>query len=311
MNITSRQLKAFVLTARHQSFSRAAEQLFITQSGMSLLVRELETQLGVRLFERTTRKVALTEFGTQFLPIADRNVRELEAAALNLSRAAASVSHCLSIGAAPFPAAEIMPRAISVYAARNPRLQIRMFDAERARLLEMVKAGKIEVAVITSLPAEPPPGMRKTALARFALMLICPAADARKLPHEVRWDDVAAQRLIGLRPEHPMQQPVDEQLARVGRSAPPDATCNFLETQIAMVEAGVGAAVIPSTAMSACVKRKVTIHAIVDPVVWTDFCWVSNSAHQLSQNAEDFGEFLRGYLAHIDGHGPRVAARAA
>ena len=46
MNITTRQLKAFVLTARHQSFSRAAEELFITQSGMSVLVRELETQLG-------------------------------------------------------------------------------------------------------------------------------------------------------------------------------------------------------------------------------------------------------------------------
>ncbi len=278
---------------------------------MSLLVRELETQLGVRLFERTTRKVALTEFGTQFLPIADRNVRELEAAVQNLSRAAASVSHCLSIGSAPFPAAEIMPRAISVYGARNPRLQIRMFDAERVRLLEMVNAGKIEVAVLTGLPAEAPPGMRKTVLARFALMLICPAAGARKLPPEVRWDDVAAQRLVGLRPEHPMQHPVDEQLTRVGRSAPPDATCNFLETQIAMVEAGVGAAVIPSTAVSACVKRKVTMHTIVDPVVWTDFCWVSNSAHQLSQNAEDFGEFLRGYLAHIDGQGPRVAARAA
>jgi hypothetical protein len=73
----------------------------------------------------------------------------------------------------------------------------------------------------------------------------------------------------------------------------------------------VGAAVIPSTAVSACVKRKVTMHAIVDPVVWTDFCWVSNSAHPLSQNAEDFGEFLRDYLVHIDGHGPRVAARAA
>ena len=312
MNITSRQLKAFVLTARHQSFSRAAEQLFITQSGMSLLVRELETQLGVRLFERTTRKVALTEFGTQFLPIADRNVRELEAAALNLSRSAASVSHCLSIGAAPFPAAEIMPRAISIYGARNPRLQIRMFDAERARLLEMVSAGKIEVAVITGLPAEPPPGMRKTALARFAMMLICPAAGARRLPVEVRWGDVAALRLVGLRAEHhPVQEPVREQLARAGRTEPPDVTCNFLETQIAMVEAGVGAAVIPSTAVSACAKRKVTMHSIVDPVVRTDFCWVSNSAHELSQNAEDFGEFLRGYLTHIADLGPRVAVRAA
>src|SRR5688500_19894281 len=93
MNITSRQLKAFVLTARHQSFSRAAEQLFITQSGMSVLVRELESQLGVRLFERTTRKVALTEFGSQFLPVADRSLRELEEAAAKLSRSARSEEH--------------------------------------------------------------------------------------------------------------------------------------------------------------------------------------------------------------------------
>src|SRR5437764_9236 len=87
MNISSRQLKAFVLTARHQSFSRAAEQLFITQSGMSVLVRELEGQLGFRLFDRTTRKVALTEFGTKFLPIADRSLLELEAAASLIGRA--------------------------------------------------------------------------------------------------------------------------------------------------------------------------------------------------------------------------------
>ena len=99
MNITSRQLKAFVLTARHQSFSRAAEHLFITQSGMSVLVRELETQLGVRLFERTTRRVSLTEFGSQFLPVADRSLRDLEEAAASLSRSAAAAGDCLTIGA--------------------------------------------------------------------------------------------------------------------------------------------------------------------------------------------------------------------
>jgi DNA-binding transcriptional LysR family regulator len=78
MNITSRQLRAFLLTARYQSFSRAADQLFITQSGMSVLVRELEAQLGFRLFERTTRRVTLTEFGSKFLPIADRSLVDLE-----------------------------------------------------------------------------------------------------------------------------------------------------------------------------------------------------------------------------------------
>jgi DNA-binding transcriptional LysR family regulator len=309
MNITSRQLKAFVLTARHQSFSRAAEQLFITQSGMSVLVRELETQLGFRLFERTTRKVELTRLGAQFLPVADRNLRELEAVAANLSRSAAAANDCLSIGAAPFPAAEIMPQAIGAYRALNPRLQIQMVDAERGRLIEMLHSGKIDVALLTGLREELP-GIRQTPLARFALMLICPADGARELPLEVRWPDIAGLRLIGLPRDAPVQQLVDEQLGRAGRAAPADVTCNFLETQIAMVEAGAGAAVTPTSAAPACVKRKLTMHALVDPVVWTEFCWVSSRSRELSPCAEDFGEFLRDYLTHIADQGPRAAARA-
>jgi len=310
MNITSRQLKAFVLTARHQSFSRAAEQLFITQSGMSVLVRELETQLGVRLFERTTRKVSLTELGTQFLPIADRSLRELEAAAASMTRSAAVANDCLLIGAAPFPAAEIMPQAISTYAALNPRLQIQMIDAERGRLIELVHSGKIDAALLTGIRDELP-GMRHTSLARFALMLICPADGTRKLPLEVRWSDIARMRLVGLPSDYPLQQLVDEQLVRAGRAAPAEAICNFLETQIAMVEVGAGAAVMPTSAAPACVKRKVTMHALVDPVVWTDFCWVSSRSRELSPNAEDFGDFLRGYLTHIGTQAPRATAQAA
>jgi Bacterial regulatory helix-turn-helix protein, lysR family len=63
IDFTSRQLRAFLLVAQHCSFSRAGGALFITPSGLSVLIRELETQLGVRLFERTTRHVALTPFG--------------------------------------------------------------------------------------------------------------------------------------------------------------------------------------------------------------------------------------------------------
>ena len=86
MNITSRQLKAFVLTARHQCFSRAAQEMFITQSGISIMVRGLESQLGHRLFERTTRKVTLTDFGSSFVPIATRCLHDLEGAAQGVTR---------------------------------------------------------------------------------------------------------------------------------------------------------------------------------------------------------------------------------
>ena len=86
MNITSRQLRAFVLIARHESFSRAAEQMYVTQSGISIIVRDLESQLGFRLFDRTTRKVKVSELGSKFLPIATRCLSELEGAAQNIRR---------------------------------------------------------------------------------------------------------------------------------------------------------------------------------------------------------------------------------
>jgi hypothetical protein len=53
------------------------------------------------------------------------------------------------------------------------------------------------------------------------------------------------------------------------------------------------------------------MHALVDPVVWTDFCWLSNRSRELSPRAEDFGEFLRDYLTHLADQGPSAAVRAA
>src|SRR5712664_2590109 len=131
MNITSRQLKAFLLTAQHQSFSRAAEQLFITQSGMSVLVRGLEEQLGFRLFDRTTRRVTLTQSGVKFLPIADQSLVALESAAASIGHSASEAGHHLSIGATPLVAAELLPAAIAQYAKLKPKVKIRLFDVNR------------------------------------------------------------------------------------------------------------------------------------------------------------------------------------
>ena len=86
MRLTIRQLQAFVLVAHTRSFSRAAEQLYLTQSGASVMIRELEEQLGFRLFERTTRHVSLTDYGARFLPAAEHSLEELQSAAASIGR---------------------------------------------------------------------------------------------------------------------------------------------------------------------------------------------------------------------------------
>src|SRR5262245_54574998 len=209
MNITSRQLKAFLLTARHQSFSRAAERLFITQSGMSVLVRELEDQLGFRLFDRTTRRVTLTEFGTRFLPIADRSLVELESAAANIGRSASAAAHRLSIGAPPHIAGKLLAAAIGEYAKHDPQLHISLQDGERTKLSSMAAAGSLDVAIGCFL--QPLPGLRRTPIYRFSLVLLEPGrADHAAAP--LAWSEIGERPLLALPADHPVQQLVDQHL---------------------------------------------------------------------------------------------------
>ena len=297
MNITSRQLKAFLLTARFQSFSRAADQLFITQSGMSVLVRELEAQLGFRLFERTTRRVMLTKFGSKFLPIADKSLLELEQAAANIGRSASAEKGELAVGATPFVAADLLPAALAAYALRNPELHVRLIDAEGARLVEMLQAGELDVA-LTAMHHDTP-GVRRTPLVRFSLVVIAARDAALRLATEVHWDELAGERLIGFPTNNPIRELVDEYLLRAGRGEPPEIVCNYLETQLAMVEVGAGVAVVPSFVMPACAKRGIVAHALVAPQVAGHIYWLVSRSRRLPEGTEGFNAFLKQYMSAL------------
>ena len=295
MNITSRQLKAFLLTARHQSFSRAAEQLFITQSGMSVLIRELEEQLGFRLFDRTTRRVTLTEFGNRFLPIADRSLVELEAAAQNIGRSATAANRRFTLGAMPLIAGRLLPAAIGEYAKRDPGLDVVLCDGDRSKLVAMVGAGEIDAAIGCFI--EPVPGLRRISLHRFSLVAVQSQADAIRVGRPLQWDDLADMRLLGTPADNPVQQLVERHLQRIGRRDPPDLVFNYLETIIAMVAVNAGVAVIPSFAAPACRDHKLAIWPLEDPLVPVDLYEITDRGRKLPPGAAEFNDFLKGYIA--------------
>src|SRR5690348_3192834 len=108
IDFTSRQLRAFLLVAQYRSFTRAAGTLFITPSGLSVLIRELETQLGARLFDRTTRHVALTSSGSELLVAAERNLQELDSALARIGRSSTGAGPSFSLGAPLFVAASVL-----------------------------------------------------------------------------------------------------------------------------------------------------------------------------------------------------------
>ena len=124
-DFTSRQLRAFLLVARHHNFTRAAEALFITPSGLSVLIRELENQLGFRLFDRTTRHVVLTAHGSQLLAVVRPSLEEIDAATSRIGHTAKETSDTLSVGAGLLHAANIFPAAIREFRSRRPNVRMR------------------------------------------------------------------------------------------------------------------------------------------------------------------------------------------
>src|SRR5215469_4313493 len=146
-DFTSRQLRAFLLVAQHKSFSRAAGALFITPSGLSVLIRELETQLGVRLFDRTTRHVALTASGADLLTVAQRNLQELDGVMSRIGRSRSQTAVSLSIGAPPLLMASILAPVIREFRSHRPELRFQLFDGATSTIMEKVESGELDMGL--------------------------------------------------------------------------------------------------------------------------------------------------------------------
>jgi len=294
IDFTSRQLRAFLLVAQHRSFSRAAGALFITPSGLSVLIRELETQLGVRLFDRTTRHVALTASGTELLAAAQRNLQELDGVMSRLGRSASETGISLSVGTPPLLMASVLAPAIKEFRSHRPELRFQLFDSDTASVMQKVQSGALDMGM--GVFFKHLPGVRRVPLFRFSLMVIRPDNGQQSRRATSTWSALKGEKLISLPPSIPLQQLVDRHFAKAGIACQPYLTVNYLNTQIAMVEAGEGVAIIPSYGLPACRSRKLAMSRLVNPVVPLDFSQIRLGGRKLPE-AEEFTSFLQSYIA--------------
>lgn len=298
MEYSSRQLRAFLLVAQHQSFTRAAEALFITPSGLSLVIRELETQLGFRLFDRTTRHVAPTIHGNRLLAVVRRSVDDLDAAMSRIGETAREASHTVSIGAGLLFGANILPQAIKAFRNQRPDVRIQLFDADPASVMQRVKAGSLDMGLGSY---QRTPGIRRTPFFRFSLMVVRPDSDEAPRRASTTWSALKGERLILQAPTNAVRLLIDQHLARAGVAAQPAMVLNRLDTMIAMVEAGEGIAVIPSYALPVGRYRQVVMTRLTNPTVTLDFHQIRSRGRTLPTAGDDFTAFLQSYIARWAG----------
>lgn len=146
--LESRQLVAFAALARCQSFTRAAKELFLTQSAISHAIKALETEVGTRLVDRAGRTVLLTQAGEQFLRHTEKILREMDAARSGLEALARWGHGRLRVGASTTACQYLLPTVLREFKQRFPKAEITIEPGDHADQVELLQSNRVDLAIM-------------------------------------------------------------------------------------------------------------------------------------------------------------------
>ena len=265
MKLDTLGLQAFIGVAEHGSFSRAAGALHITQAGLTRRLQNLEAALGVRLVERTTRALALTPVGRDFLPQARRLLSELAAALTEIRDSGKALRGEIAIACVPTAGVQYLPRVIQQYAARHPGNRIRILDYASFRVAEAVQRREAEFGI--TLRGAHGPELVSVPLLEDRFALVCRRDHALAGKRKLAWRELQAHTLIYSGLESGNRQLLDGALGARGVQLRIAYEVQRSSTAVGLVAEGVGVAVVPELAMQKGAYPELRVIPLVDPVV--------------------------------------------
>nr|WP_275298029.1 LysR family transcriptional regulator [Halomonas campisalis] len=237
-------MQAFLAVADSGSFSRAAEQLHLTQPAVSKRIAVLEEQVGARLFDRIGRRVGLTEAGRVLLPRARQILVMVDDSRRALGNLTGNVGGSLTLATSHHIGLHRLPPLLKAYTRDHPevRLDLHFLDSEQA--YQGVLDGELELAVVTLAP-RPDPQLEAVPVWVDRLCFVCApdhplAARGRLALHELcAFDAVLPGPLTFTRTL------IEARFAAAGLSLPVALSTNYLETLKMMTAIGLGWSLLP------------------------------------------------------------------
>lgn len=237
------QLRYFLAVARHRHFSRAARELHVAQPSVSQQIQKLERELGARLFDRTRRGVALTEAGHAFLPRAQRALEQLQEARLELEELSGLQRGHLSLGAPPSVGTHLLPCALAAFHRRHPGIRTSFRQAGSLALVEMVRAGSLDLAVVI-LPVDQPQLETRPLLTDELVLAVPPDHPLRRQPM-VRLRDLADEPFVLYQEGYDLRETILEECRRAGFEPRVALDGGEMDSVPRFVAAGLGVTILP------------------------------------------------------------------
>lgn len=282
-------LQAFIALSESQSFSVAAERLFITQPAVSKRIAALEQELGGALFDRIGRRALLTEAGAALLPKARAILRQVEESRRVVADLAGTVTGQLHIGTSHHIGLHRLPEPLRQFSRRYPEVQldIRFLDSEEA--CRGVEGGSLELAIVT-LPNNPAPVLKLETLWQDPLDLVCHRDHPLAQLKSVSIADLAKHPAILPGPGTFTRELIEA--AFKGYRLQVSLSTNYLETNKMLIAVGLGWGILPAS----MVEDNGDLCALDSPLKMSrDLGLVSHIAHTPSNAARAMGDLLRSF----------------
>src|SRR5690242_4312750 len=247
MNVTLRQLRVFIEVARLQSFSRAGSEIGLTQSAVSRCVRELEAEIGLKLIDRTTREVQLTDVGGNLVSSVSRLLTDLDDALREIREIGEQRRGRVVVAASPTVACRLMPRVVASCGREFPYIALGLRDDVQSDVLRKVKSGEVDFGVIIGpFSAD---DLLSDPLMTDSFCLVSRNDHPLAAREEVAWTDLDGERLVLLDYASGSRPIIDAAMQEYAVNATVVQELGHSATVFGLVEAGVGVSVLPWLAL--------------------------------------------------------------
>jgi len=291
VNVTIKQIRAFITIAKTYSFAEACEILHLSQPALSIAIKNLEQTIGGRLFVRTTRNLSLTPEGQDFLPVAKRLLADWDDAFIDLKNLYTLNRGKLSIAAMPSFASSILPKYIKNFSEKYAGINIKIHDVIAEDAVAMVRAGRAEIA----LTFEPDKGddIIFNSLFEDNFVAALPVGHALLAKKCVTWLDILDENFIALQKPSSIRHLIDASLQENDIYLNIEYETNQLATIGKMVATQLGISAVPDICTEAFQTYGVECRPLVNPNISRQIGIVTRSRHPLSTAAQTFINLLQ------------------
>lgn len=284
-----RHLTYFLAVAERLNFSRAAEDLHVAQPAISQQIHALETELGVPLFERLGKRVALTEAGKALLPHARQILAAVEAARNEIRERGALARGTVSLGSPPTVSTHLLPAKLTAFEHKYPGLDVTLRESGTETLMKLVKGGELDLAIVSTdfLPAS----VEAVPFWEEAYVLAVGSGHPLSGRAAVSMAELADEPFILFPEGYKLREVTLAACRRAGFDPRVALDGGAMQSALQFVAAGLGVALVPEMAL----MNTTNIHAlqVADQALRRSLGLVWRKGHYLSPAARALREFLQ------------------